>query len=129
MMGATVHGQGISAPTKFRGVTNEVGEFRIQLEAGTYIVSIMEFGFKTLTQQVEVTSVEDQRFSFVLEASPAAVPGPCCFVADPMETEMSKLSDQLVLPPSPVVPPIKLHAPRRSPMARFFSAIGHQFGF
>jgi hypothetical protein len=44
-----------------------VGDFRIQSEAGKYTVSIIESGFKTLTQQVEVTSVEDQRFSFVLE--------------------------------------------------------------
>jgi hypothetical protein len=45
-----------------------------------------------------------------------------------VETERSKLSDQLVLPASPVVPPIKLHDPRRSPIARFFSAIGHKLG-
>jgi hypothetical protein len=130
LVGATVQVQGISAPTKFSGTTNEMGKFRIQLEAEKYTVSIMEWGFKTLVQQLEVTSAEDQRFSFVLEPASAAMPGPCCSVPDPgLETEMSKLPDQLVLPPTPVLPPIKLHAPRRSPIVRFFSGIRQQLGF
>jgi hypothetical protein len=128
LVGVAVQVQGISAAMKFHGATNELGKFRIQLAAGEYSVTIMELGFKTLTQQIEVTSVENQQFSFVLEPALVAATGPCCF-ASILETEMSKLSDQLVLPPSPMVPPIKLPAPRRSPIARFFSAIGQQLGF
>ena len=41
--------------------------------------------------------------------------------------EMAKLPDQLVLPPSFVAPPLKPPALHRNPMARLFSAIGHQF--
>jgi|SRR5580704_1645436 hypothetical protein len=65
--GATVQIQHVSPPNKFLGATNEVGEFHIQLAAGKYTVSIMDSGFKTLTQQIEVTNAENQRFDFVLQ--------------------------------------------------------------
>jgi hypothetical protein len=67
VVGATIQVHSISAPMKVLAATNEVGEFRIQLEAGKYTVSIMDSGFKTLTQQIEVTDVENQRFGFVLQ--------------------------------------------------------------
>ena len=124
LAGATVRIHAISASTEIRGTTNEVGKFLIQLEGGKYTFSIMELGFKALTQQVEVTGVEDQRFSFVLEIDPrySGYQGPCCFEAM-LETEMSRLPDRLVLPPSPVVPPLKPPTLRRNAIARFFSAI------
>jgi hypothetical protein len=134
LVGAAVQVQGISAPTKFSGTTNEIGRLRIQLEAGKYTVSVGESGFKTLTQEIEVTSVGDQRFSFVLEIDPrySGYLGPCCFqnIQLKFEPEMSELPYQLVPPPSvSLLPLIPTRAHRRNPIARFFSAIVHQLGF
>ena len=39
-----------------------------------------------------------------------------------LQTEMSKMPDQLVLPPSPAMAPIKLRSPRQNPIPRFFDA-------
>jgi hypothetical protein len=64
---AIVQVQRVSPPSKFLGATNELGELRLQLEAGKYTVSIMDSGFKTITQQITVSRVENQRFGFVLE--------------------------------------------------------------
>jgi hypothetical protein len=134
LVGATVQIQGISTPTKFRGTTNENGEFLIQLGAGKYTVSIGELGFKTRTQQIEVTSIEDQPFSFVLEIDSlhSGYQGPCCFQNFQLafEPELSELPYQLVPPPSvSLLPLIPTRAHHRNPIARFFSGIGHQLGF
>jgi hypothetical protein len=130
---ATVQVQGISAPTKLSANTNQAGQFRPLLESGKYDITIMRSGFKTLTQQVEVTSVGEQRFSFVLEIDSrnSGYQGPCCFQNQPVfQPEMSELPHQLVPPPSvsllPLIPP---RAHSRNPIARFFSAIGRQLGF
>jgi len=52
-----------------------------------------------------------------------------CNGALEIPTEMAKLSDQLVLPPSPVMPPIKPRSQRRNPIGRLFSDIGQLLGF
>jgi hypothetical protein len=133
LAGGTVQVQGISTPTKFGGTTNEIGKFRTQLEAGKYTVSIEKLGFKTLTQQIEVTSVGEQRFGFVLEIDSrnSGYQGPCCFpLQRALQPEMSELPYQLVPPPSvSLLPLIPTRAHRRNPIARFFSAIGRQLGF
>jgi hypothetical protein len=53
-----------------------------------------------------------------------------CLDPSPIETEMLMSEDKLVPPPPlPVVSLVPPRAPRRNPVARFFSAIGHQLGF
>jgi len=53
-----------------------------------------------------------------------------CFSPPIIETEMWMSEDKLVLPPAlPVVSLVPPRVQRRNPIARFFSALGHQLGF
>jgi hypothetical protein len=135
--GTTIQVQDISTAMKFSGTTNGIGNFTIPVEPRRYDVSISKLGFKTLTEQIEVKSGSDQRFSFVLMRDETRFEiwtcSPCLPIAS--DTRMSQLPvqsvlpDQLVLSPSPVVPPITQYRRHRNPIAHFFSAIGRRLGF
>jgi len=50
-------------------LTNEAGEFLIQLKAGTYIFTISYAGYQSVRQEIKITAGETNELNFVLETS------------------------------------------------------------
>jgi hypothetical protein len=110
-------------------VTDSAGRAHFQSQlAGKYTMQVSARGFQAAKKSLDVPSQG--------EVKVALSPGPpeiICRIPSDLRTETitSTLGNQLPLPPipTPAAAPELAIAPRRNPVARFFSGIGHKLGF
>jgi len=114
-------------------ITDSMGRAHLlSLLAGNYMVEVSASRFQTAREFIDVPSQSEISVTLFIDPDPGLIgyqgPGP---FPPGIDVITSTLEDQLPLPPipSPAAAQEPAPVPRRNPVARFFSAIGHKLGF
>ena len=119
-----------------KSVTNERGIVQFSnLPRGSYAVQASTFGFKMMKTNFDLPRLTENTIRLTLDVAPTVDYVVLQLDPDPALIKDAKIKTEswiLELPPAfsfPLPTPLPPPRPARSPMAHFFSGLGHKLGF